>query len=144
MATDTKSLKILRAIYELDENKKEIDKITKEIMVVKAWEMFPSDFSMKGYPQYPNADISKYITALFRTNFLKGGFHNYKITEKGKNLIEKEKLEETTSQEVRNALHKTIRKVGNDIDGLKYNTAVSEMMKFMNVVKISQIFAGRF
>ncbi len=54
-------------------------------------------------------------------------------------FYQREKLEGTTSQEVRNALHKTIRKVGNDIDGLKYNTAVSEMMKFMNVVKISQI-----
>ena len=54
-------------------------------------------------------------------------------------FYQREKLEETTSQEVQNSLHKTIRKVGNDIDGLKYNTAVSEMMKFMNVVKTSQI-----
>jgi|SRR3989344_7595260 len=92
MVTDTKSLKILRAIYELGKNKKEKDKITKEMMVVKAWKMFPSDFSMKGYPQYPNADISKYITSLFRANLLKGGFHNYRITEKGIKFIEEEKL----------------------------------------------------
>lgn len=92
MATDTKSLKILRAIYQLDKNKEERDKITKEMMIVKAWKMFPSDFSMKGYPQYPNADISKYITALFRANLLKGGFHNYRITEKGIKFVEEEKL----------------------------------------------------
>ncbi|MEA2112474.1 MAG: leucine--tRNA ligase [Patescibacteria group bacterium] len=54
-------------------------------------------------------------------------------------FYQREKLEETTSQEVQNVLHKTIRKVGNDINGLKYNTAVSEMMKFMKVVKTSQI-----
>jgi hypothetical protein len=100
MATDTKSLKILRSIYELDKNKKERDKITKEMMVVKSWKMFPSDFSMKGYPQYPNADISKYITALFRTNFLKGGFHNYKITEKGKKFIEEEKIKKQPKKSI--------------------------------------------
>ncbi len=50
-----------------------------------------------------------------------------------------DKLEKESSKEVQNSLHKTIRKVGNDIDELKYNTAVSEMMKFMNVVKNYQI-----
>ena len=84
----TKSQKILKAIYELDKKSKEGEKITKEKMIIQAWKMFPSEFSMKGYPQYPNADISKYITALFRENFLKGGFYGYKITEKGKEFIE--------------------------------------------------------
>ena len=98
MATDTKSLKILRAIYELDKNKKEKDKITKEMMIIKAWKMFPSEFSMKGYPEYPNADISKYITALFRANLLRGGFHSYRITEKGKKFIEEEKLKKQTKK----------------------------------------------
>lgn len=87
----TKSYKILKAIYELEKDKKSIGKITKETMVIKAWKMFPSEFSIKGYPQYPNADISKYITALFRKNLLRGGFYNYKITEKGKKFIEEEK-----------------------------------------------------
>ena len=34
--------------------------------------------------------------------------------------------------------------MGSDINGLKFNTAVSEMMKFMNVVKNSQISQGDF
>jgi len=55
-----------------------------------------------------------------------------------------DKLEKESSQEVQNFLHKTIRKVGSDINGLKFNTAVSEMMKFMNVVKNSQISQGDF
>lgn len=54
-------------------------------------------------------------------------------------FYQREKLGTESSKEVKNSLHKTIRKVGNDIDGLKYNTAVSEMMKLMNVVKNSQI-----
>ncbi|MFH1402581.1 MAG: leucine--tRNA ligase [Patescibacteria group bacterium] len=44
-----------------------------------------------------------------------------------------------SSDEVKNILHKTIKKVGLDIEELKYNTAVSEMMKFVNVVKNSTI-----
>src|SRR3989338_4073204 len=75
--------KILLAIYELDKNKLNIKKITKEEMVIKVWKMFPSDFCIKGYPQYPNADISKYVTKLFKENLLKGSFYNYIITPKG-------------------------------------------------------------
>jgi len=54
-------------------------------------------------------------------------------------FYQKERLAESSSSEVENNLHKTIKKVENDICNLKYNTAVSEMMKFMNVVKGSQI-----
>ena len=84
----TRAEKILQVIYELEKKRKKGEKISKEIMVIKAWEMFPSDFSMKGYPQYPNADFSKYLTSLFRRNLLKGGFFDYKITEKGKEYVE--------------------------------------------------------
>lgn len=76
--------KILLAIYELEKKRKTGGKITKEEMVVKVWKMFPNDFSIRGYPQYPNADISKYVTKLFKENLLKGSFYNYTITEKGK------------------------------------------------------------
>src|SRR3989344_6236881 len=76
--------KILLAIYELDKNKLNIKKITKEEMVIKVWKMFPEEFCIKGYPQYPNADISKYVTKLFKNNLLKGSFYNYIITPKGK------------------------------------------------------------
>jgi len=85
----SKSEKILIAINELEKTRKKGGKITKEMMVVKAWKMFPSEFSMQGYPQYPNADISKYVTKLFKENLLKGGFYDYRITEKGKKYVEK-------------------------------------------------------
>ncbi|MCK4918387.1 MAG: leucine--tRNA ligase [Candidatus Pacebacteria bacterium] len=44
-----------------------------------------------------------------------------------------------SSDEVINSLHKTIRKVENDIENLRYNTAISEMMKFINIVKSSSV-----
>ncbi|MBU4536830.1 class I tRNA ligase family protein [Patescibacteria group bacterium] len=53
-------------------------------------------------------------------------------------LLISENLGES-SDSVINALHKTIRKVGSDIEDLKYNTAISEMMKFVNIVKNSSI-----
>tara|TARA_Y100000310_G_scaffold345318_1_gene463730 strand:- start:913 stop:1530 length:618 start_codon:yes stop_codon:yes gene_type:complete len=98
----SKSEKILHAIYELEKKRKKGEKISKEMMVVKAWKMFPSEFSMQGYPQYPNADISKYVTKLFKENLSKGGFFDYKITEKGVKYIEKliatkEKKNKTTT-----------------------------------------------
>lgn len=76
--------KILLAVYELEKKRKIGQKITKEEMVVKVWKMFPNDFCIRGYPQYPNADISKYVTKLFKENLLKGSFYNYTMTEKGK------------------------------------------------------------
>lgn len=105
----SKSEKILRAIYELEKNKKSKRKITKEIVVIKAWKMFPSDFSMQGYLQYPNADISKYITSLFRKNLLKGGFHNYQITEKGKRFIEERQIKLNGKQKNKTNIKKTPR-----------------------------------
>lgn len=80
--------KILLAIYELEKKRKPGQKITKEQMVVKVWKMFPNDFCIKGYPQYPNADISKYVTQLFKENLLNGSFYNYSISEKGKKYAE--------------------------------------------------------
>lgn len=39
------------------------------------------------------------------------------------------------SPEVTKALHKTIKKVSDDIDAFRFNTAVSELMKFVNLVQ---------
>jgi len=79
--------KILLAIDELSKKRKIGGKITKEEMVVKVWKMFPNDFCIKGYPQYPNSDISKYVTRLFKENLLRGSFFNYTITEKGREYV---------------------------------------------------------
>ena len=101
--------KILLAIYELDKKREGGKKITKEDMVIKAWKMFPEEFCIKGYPQYPNADISKYVTKLFKNNMLKGSFYNYVITDKGKeyaegiasdNIIEKGKQTYSSSRQI--------------------------------------------
>jgi leucyl-tRNA synthetase len=41
---------------------------------------------------------------------------------------------ETEDTEILRALHKTIRKTGDDIENLKFNTAISEMMIFLNLL----------
>lgn len=50
--------------------------------------------------------------------------------------------------ELLKGLHKTIKKVGDDIESLKFNTAISEMMIFLNLVykkgKVSKDTASRF
>ncbi len=51
-------------------------------------------------------------------------------------------------QEVIKALHHTIRKVGQDIEGLRFNTAISQMMIFTNLCikkgRVNYETAGRF
>lgn len=44
------------------------------------------------------------------------------------------KLTDTTPEPVLRQLHKTIKKVGDDIEEMKYNTAISEMMVLVNTV----------
>ncbi|MFZ0281540.1 MAG: leucine--tRNA ligase, partial [Bacteroidales bacterium] len=50
--------------------------------------------------------------------------------------------------EILKALHKTIRKVENDIENMKFNTAISEMMIFLNLIykkgKVTERTASRF
>jgi len=82
----SKSEKILIAINKLKKTKK--NKITVEDVAVKLWKMWPSEFCMRGYPQYPNVDIQKYITKLLDNHLIVGGVFNYKITEKGKKYVE--------------------------------------------------------
>jgi leucyl-tRNA synthetase len=43
-------------------------------------------------------------------------------------------VEGTEDHEILKGLHKTIKKVGDDIESLKFNTAISEMMIFLNLV----------
>jgi len=47
----------------------------------------------------------------------------------------REKVGESTSENAERALHKLIKKVGEDIENLKYNTAISAMMSFLNKVE---------
>ena len=80
-----KSEKILIAIHELDKERK--NKITVEDVAVKLWKLWPSEFCMRGYPQYPNNDIQKHITKPLDNNWVIGGVYGYKITEKGKKYV---------------------------------------------------------
>ncbi|MDD2935151.1 MAG: leucine--tRNA ligase [Candidatus Pacebacteria bacterium] len=57
----------------------------------------------------------------------------YRFLEKVWKLNSKVKNQNSKSQfKIQNLLHKTIKKVSNDIDNLKYNTAVSAMMILIN------------
>lgn len=82
----SKSEKMLVAIYEL--YKKKGGNITVEDVAVQLWKTWPTEFCMRGYPQYPNVDIQKYITKILDYNLVTGGVYNYKITEKGKEFAE--------------------------------------------------------
>lgn len=57
-------------------------------------------------------------------------------------------LAEEGSQEIERALHRLIRKVGEDIEAMKFNTAIAAMMEFVNAVykaeKLSRNQAERF
>ncbi len=77
----SKGDKALIAIFELSKNK---NTITVEDIAVKLWEMYPSEFSMRGYSKFPNVDIQKHITKLLKNNLVRGGVYNYKLTDKGK------------------------------------------------------------
>lgn len=59
----------------------------------------------------------------------------------GNKLTESDSL---TTPLVRKALHQTIKKVGEDIEGFKFNTAVSQMMTFLNIVQKESISKNDF
>ena len=83
----SKSNKALIAIYELEQERNEMDKITVEDVAVRLWKKYPTEFSMKGYSQYPNVDIQKYITKLLSNHLINGGVFNYTITAKGTEYV---------------------------------------------------------
>ena|SRR3989344_1039849 len=88
-----KANKVLKAIYELEKKREPGTKITREMIIVKSWQMFPSDFSMRGFPQYPAGDLARrLLTNLKRENLISGAVSNYKITEKGKRFIENKSI----------------------------------------------------
>ena len=55
---------------------------------------------------------------------------------------------ETPVPQVERALHKLVKKVGEDIEAMKFNTAIAAMMEFVNAVykagRITTDQAGRF
>jgi hypothetical protein len=63
-----------------------------EDIVVKAYEMFPDDFALRGHPKYPDAsDIHKPLYGpLKRAGFVLSAYKMFRLTEKG--LAEAERL----------------------------------------------------
>ena len=51
--------------------------------------------------------------------------------------------DDATSPELAKLLHETIKKVGDDIEGLRYNTAISSMMIFVNAWQKAETIARR-
>jgi leucyl-tRNA synthetase len=68
--------------------------------------------------------------AAWNTNGLVG---TRRFLEKVNSLVQL--VSETESNKVTQALHQTIKKVGDDIDDFRFNTAVAQMMTFVNVVQ---------
>ena len=85
------------AIYELNEENRQ--KITVEDVAVQLWKMYPTEFCLRGYPQYPNNDIQKHVTKLLDNNLITGGVFNYKITPKGKNFVQEIMKKENVNKE---------------------------------------------
>jgi len=107
----SKSEKALYGIYLLTEEGK--NPITVEDLAVKLWALYDKEFCMKGYPQFPNVDIQKYLTKLFTSNMIKGGVVNYKITSKGiqtvKSIIDFNKNEEKNLSESDASISRELR-----------------------------------
>lgn len=99
----SKSDKALIVVYELEKKRKSNVKITVEDVAVALWKKYPSEFCMKGYPQYPNVDIPKYITKLLNNGFINGGSFDYRLTIKGeeyvRNLMSKDRKDIVGIQE---------------------------------------------
>jgi leucyl-tRNA synthetase len=56
----------------------------------------------------------------------------------------KDELKESSSEKVARGLHKLIKKSTESIENLKYNTVISDMMKFVNLAKKSEIGKEEF
>src|SRR2546428_11317269 len=56
-----------------------------EDIVVKAFQMFPQDFALRGYPQYPDSsDIHKPLYGpLKRAGYVLAGNKQFRLTQKG-------------------------------------------------------------
>ena len=114
----SKSEKALYGIYLLSKERK--SQITVEDLAVRLWKLYSREFCMKGYPEFPNVDIQKYLTKLFTNNLIKGGVINYKITSKGTKMVEdiletanekKKKLSESDvsiSRELKNEINRIL------------------------------------
>ena len=68
----------------------------------------------------------------------KGVVGCYRFIEKIYNLATRKVISDKSNENLKKLLHKTIKKVSEDIELMKFNTAVSSMMEFVNAWQISQ------
>jgi len=73
----------------------------------------------------------------------KGVIGSRRFLEKIYNLFVKKGLSEKTDEQLKKNLHKTIKKVSEDIELMKFNTAVSSLMEFVNAWSRPTINRGR-
>lgn len=77
-------------------------------------------------PWNPNGieGVHRFLQKIWRLCIDESGGINQRITSEGKEIPENEKL-----------LHETIKKIGDDIEALRYNTSVSQMMILVNALQ---------
>jgi hypothetical protein len=112
----SKSDKILIAMVSYQEEHGVHTKMTVEDVAVEAWNLFDDEFALKGYPEYPNADIQKYITKLFDESLVKGGVQNYTVTEKGirqANQFQDSEDQQSNSQNVPREVRQELSRIRN-------------------------------
>ncbi len=68
----------------------------------------------------------------------KGVIGSRRFMEKVYNLASNKKSLVKTEESLKKALHKTIKKVSEDIDVMKFNTSISAMMEFVNAWQVSK------
>jgi leucyl-tRNA synthetase len=68
----------------------------------------------------------------------KGVIGSKRFLEKIYNLFAKKGLSQKSDGQLEKNLHKTIKKISEDIESMKFNTAVSSLMEFANVWQISE------
>ena len=61
-----------------------------------------------------------------------------RFVDKVYNLAAQKKMATKTDEALKKVLHKTIKKVGEDVENLKFNTAISSMMEFVNAWQTSE------
>ncbi len=121
----SKGEKALYGIYLLIKEGK--SPITVEDLAVKLWKLYPLEFCMKGYPEFPNVDIQKYLTKLKIYNLISGGVTNYKMTSKGVKRVE-ETLK--TSQEKTKKLSETDATISRELKSEIFRILNSKVYKY--------------
>lgn len=82
MKTLTKPQKILAVMFDLNNGKSKA--LSYEDIVVAAYEKYPDDFQLRGYPQYPNSsDIHKPLYDMKKKGLVRNANKTFELTERG-------------------------------------------------------------